>query len=158
MQYFIQQINIKKVRHIEDFPISLGRGSRQHLIITGKNGVGKTSLLQEIAKLFSKLINNEFAQIQQLQKNIDAYLQYIANSERNIVTYEQQIESQAKQKTELMSNEVINKGFIEQLDSNLQSYTANVINERNNIQNWQNQIDDWQNQIDDYSKSLSIEF
>ncbi len=42
---FIQEIIINKVRHIENFKIPLSATNKKHLIITGKNGSGKTSLL-----------------------------------------------------------------------------------------------------------------
>ncbi len=45
---FITKIHIKEVRHIKDFEILLSETERKHLIITGKNGSGKTSLLMEI--------------------------------------------------------------------------------------------------------------
>ncbi|MFZ2725339.1 MAG: AAA family ATPase [Methylococcaceae bacterium] len=55
---FITAIHVDKVRHIENFDIALSETERKHLIITGKNGSGKTSLLLEIDK-FIKLIKNE---------------------------------------------------------------------------------------------------
>ena len=45
---FITSIEVKKVRNIENFTIPLSETERKHLIITGKNGSGKTSLLLEI--------------------------------------------------------------------------------------------------------------
>ena len=47
---FITAIEVKKVRNIENFIIPLSETERKHLIITGKNGSGKTSLLLEINK------------------------------------------------------------------------------------------------------------
>ena len=43
---FITSISIKKVRHLENVEISLSQKERKHLILTGKNGSGKTSLLE----------------------------------------------------------------------------------------------------------------
>ncbi len=42
---FITKIKINEVRNIKDFEINLSETERKHLIITGKNGSGKTSLL-----------------------------------------------------------------------------------------------------------------
>jgi len=50
---FISNIHIKKVRHLENFDIELSQTKKKHLILTGKNGSGKTSLLEEMAKYFS---------------------------------------------------------------------------------------------------------
>lgn len=47
-EYFIQKLFIKDVRGIRDFEIPLSETERKHLIITGKNGSGKTSVLLEI--------------------------------------------------------------------------------------------------------------
>ncbi len=49
-QYFITKIQITKVRHLENIAIPLADGKRMHLILTGKNGSGKTSVLEEIRK------------------------------------------------------------------------------------------------------------
>lgn len=43
---FITKIRINKVRHLSNFDISLGSDISKHLILTGKNGSGKTSLLE----------------------------------------------------------------------------------------------------------------
>jgi predicted ATP-binding protein involved in virulence len=50
-EVFITSIEVKKVRNIENFTIPLNETERKHLIITGKNGSGKTSLLLEINSL-----------------------------------------------------------------------------------------------------------
>ena len=43
---FVTNIHIGKVRHLRDVDISLSDSARKHLILTGKNGSGKTSLLE----------------------------------------------------------------------------------------------------------------
>ncbi len=53
---FITDIKINEVRHLKDFEIKLSENERKHLIITGKNGSGKTSVLNE---LIGFLINIE---------------------------------------------------------------------------------------------------
>lgn len=45
---FLTGIHIKKVRHLENINIPLSADSRKNLILTGKNGSGKTSVLQEL--------------------------------------------------------------------------------------------------------------
>ena len=45
---FITQIHIGKVRHLTNIDIALSETERKHLILTGKNGSGKTSLLEAI--------------------------------------------------------------------------------------------------------------
>lgn len=45
---FLTDIHINALRHLNDLDITLSRNKRQHLILTGKNGSGKTSLLEAI--------------------------------------------------------------------------------------------------------------
>lgn len=50
MEHFITKIRIDELRHLSNIEIALNQESRQHLIITGKNGSGKTSLLLALEK------------------------------------------------------------------------------------------------------------
>ena len=43
---FITKIHVEKVRHLQNVDIALSDIERKHLILTGKNGSGKTSLLE----------------------------------------------------------------------------------------------------------------
>jgi len=45
---FVTKIHINKVRHLENVDILLSETEKKHLILTGKNGSGKTSLLDAI--------------------------------------------------------------------------------------------------------------
>ncbi len=49
---FITHIHVDKVRHVKDLEIHLSDTERKHLIITGKNGSGKTSLLEALSPCF----------------------------------------------------------------------------------------------------------
>lgn len=67
MEHFITEIRIDELRHLSNIVISLNQDRRQHLIITGKNGSGKTSLLLEIQKYLQaindgklNLLRNEY--------------------------------------------------------------------------------------------------
>ena len=57
---FITNINIEKVRHLKNIEIHLSDIERKHLILTGKNGSGKTSLLEAMSDiiLHQQLNNN----------------------------------------------------------------------------------------------------
>ena len=48
-QIFIQNIKINKVRHLEQIDLPVGECERKHIILTGKNGSGKTSVLDAVA-------------------------------------------------------------------------------------------------------------
>ena len=45
---FITDLTIHKVRHLKDIHIPLSKTERKHLILTGKNGSGKTSVLESL--------------------------------------------------------------------------------------------------------------
>ena len=54
MDHFITGIKIKEVRHLSNIDIKLNSENRQHLMLTGKNGSGKTSLLLSIQEHFRR--------------------------------------------------------------------------------------------------------
>lgn len=55
---FLKSIYIDKVRHLKDFNISISDNEKKHLVITGKNGSGKTSLLDALSKQLGYLATN----------------------------------------------------------------------------------------------------
>ena len=57
-EYFISEIDIKNIYHLSYIKIKLDLAKRQHLLLTGKNGSGKTSLLLRIVK-YLQMISDE---------------------------------------------------------------------------------------------------
>ena len=57
MEHFITNIHINEVRHLKNIQIKLNPEKRQHLILTGKNGSGKTSVLRAM-KGYLQAIND----------------------------------------------------------------------------------------------------
>ena len=58
---FISNIQINKVRHLKELEIPLSKEQKKHLIITGKNGSGKTILLDSISTFFNSILcDNDF--------------------------------------------------------------------------------------------------
>jgi predicted ATP-binding protein involved in virulence len=66
---FITKIHIAKVRHLENVDIVLSDTERKHLILTGKNGSGKTSLLEAM--------RNGVIAKQQIPADIDNSIQWV---------------------------------------------------------------------------------
>lgn len=59
MNYFIKNIHINKLFHLENFDIPIANEKYPHLIITGKNGSGKTVLLNAIADFLNTIKNDK---------------------------------------------------------------------------------------------------
>jgi len=55
MSYYLTNIHVNKIFHLENFDIPLDNENLKHLIITGKNGSGKTVLLNAIVELLDKI-------------------------------------------------------------------------------------------------------
>lgn len=55
MKRYIQSIKVNNVFHLRDFEISIADEKIPHLILTGKNGSGKTSLLNAVVELLDKV-------------------------------------------------------------------------------------------------------
>lgn len=61
-QVFIKNIEIKKVRHLKDICIPLKENQCSHLILTGKNGSGKTSVLDAMATFIDTVTSGQSPQ------------------------------------------------------------------------------------------------
>lgn len=48
MNYFLTKIKVNKLLHLQDFEIPLDENVKKHLVITGRNGSGKTILINAI--------------------------------------------------------------------------------------------------------------
>ena len=59
MNYFIKNIHINKLFHLENIDIPIADEKYPHLIITGKNGSGKTVLLNAIADFLNTIKNDK---------------------------------------------------------------------------------------------------
>ena len=58
-QFFITKLTVKKVRHLKDISIPLSENQIKHLILTGKNGSGKTSVVEALARYLNKIFAGE---------------------------------------------------------------------------------------------------
>ena len=69
-QTFLTQVDILKVRHLSNIQIPLSKDTRKHLIITGKNGSGKTSVLLQLVDFLSFVISKTFEQQNELETKL----------------------------------------------------------------------------------------
>lgn len=72
---FLTGIEIKKVRHLQNISIPLSTEQRKHLILTGKNGSGKTSVLEQLKANLEYFVSNNF----ELRAQIEKMIQYHKN-------------------------------------------------------------------------------
>ena len=71
---FITDLHIEKVRHIENFDIPLSKSEMKHLIITGKNGSGKTSLLREIGITCNYILQGDYSYLFHKRDGVESYI------------------------------------------------------------------------------------
>ena len=57
-QTFLTEIEIRKVRHLENITIPLDKNKRKHLILTGKNGSRKTRNLESLVTYFDAIVQS----------------------------------------------------------------------------------------------------
>ena len=70
---FLTGIHIHKVRHLENIDIPLSATTRKNLILTGKNGSGKTSVLNALISHFEYVLSNSYYPIDRCQYHINSY-------------------------------------------------------------------------------------
>lgn len=73
MSIFIKEINISKLRHLENIDIILSENIKRNLIITGKNGVGKTTVLKAIKQYLKSIEEKNYTNITVGYKNSIKY-------------------------------------------------------------------------------------
>lgn len=56
---YITKLTIDKVRHLKNISIPLSENQIKHLILTGKNGSGKTSVVEALARYLDKIFTGE---------------------------------------------------------------------------------------------------
>lgn len=70
---FLTAIHINKVRHLKDIDIPLSSDTRKNLILTGKNGSGKTSVLNALVSHFGYILKNTYYTEERIRELISAY-------------------------------------------------------------------------------------
>lgn len=83
---FISKIHIKNIRHLKDIDIPISTETRKHLILTGKNGSGKTSTLRALQQYLSSVERNEFEElIRNWNKSIEHSKEYIGKLRNDLL-------------------------------------------------------------------------
>lgn len=99
MENFITDIIVETSRNVSNLHIPLSSEKRQHLILTGKNGSGKTSLLLELNKYLTKIDSGVSKDFSKNLKQLETFKEQIKNtslSEKQIVDINRSINDYEK--------------------------------------------------------------
>ncbi len=78
MEHYITEIRIETLRHLSDIIIVLNARQRQNLMLTGRNGSGKTSLLIALQKYLQAINDKRFKDL------IERYIPRLSNINESI--------------------------------------------------------------------------
>ncbi|MFC2349729.1 MAG: AAA family ATPase [Capnocytophaga granulosa] len=70
---YIHKIHINKIRHLQNIDIPIENDTYPHLILTRKNGSGKTSVLEAVANHLQNIANDPYKNFLSLEQNIKYY-------------------------------------------------------------------------------------
>ena len=70
---YITALNINKVRHLKEIQIPIAQDERRHLILTGKNGSGKTSILEAFSKHLDYIVSPDFFTKSEIESSISSF-------------------------------------------------------------------------------------
>lgn len=76
MNYYIKKIHINNLFHLRNIDIPIANEKAPHLIITGKNGSGKTVLLNAIADFLDNIKDNTTLGIRNLGEKLDIFIEH----------------------------------------------------------------------------------
>ena len=92
MSRYIKNIHINKVRHLSNINIPLEKEDYPHLMITGKNGSGKTSLLNAIANHIERIANDRYKYFEEYKSKIEYFEKQLKENPQNTLSIEQQLQ------------------------------------------------------------------
>ena len=93
MNRYIKNIHIKQVRHLKDINLPLEKEDYPHLMITGKNGSGKTSLLNAIANHIERIANDSYKNFESYERQIEYFEKHLKKENpQNTLSIEQQLQ------------------------------------------------------------------
>ena len=84
MNRYINNIHINKVRHLQNINIPIENDTYPHLILTGKNGSGKTSVLEAVANHLQNIANDPYKNFLSYEQNIKYYEDKLNNGDNGV--------------------------------------------------------------------------
>lgn len=76
MNYYIRKIHINELFHLRNIDIPIANKKAPHLIITGKNGSGKTVLLNAIADFLDNISDNTILGVRKVGEKLDISIEH----------------------------------------------------------------------------------
>ena len=99
---FINNIHINKLFHLSDFDIPVADEKFPHLIITGKNGSGKTILLNAVSDFLNKIKDDKAMHFLGYYKSLETYNKILKE------TTDEQARRQAQQNVDYFLRQIEN--------------------------------------------------
>jgi predicted ATP-binding protein involved in virulence len=115
---FIKEVRVNKVRHLQKMIIGISDSERKHLMITGKNGSGKTSLLNAVRSNLIAIQNNQLLQIPSWEENIIRYKEQI-----NLWKSQLQTSKEEQQRIQLKNNIVTYENDIKYYENQIAQFS-----------------------------------
>lgn len=91
MNYFIKTVKVNKLFHLQDFSIDIPKAS-PHLIITGKNGSGKTILLKAIADFLDTVKEDDSMSFANYSRHLEFWINKKNENQQEAMYAARQIE------------------------------------------------------------------
>lgn len=134
---FIKSIYIEEIRHLKNIQIDIDKNEKKHLIITGKNGSGKSTVLECIKSYLKSIEDNYYSTRIDSFKETKRYGKLINEVKEN----QELNESEREYKLNSLENTVKSyRNFIERYGNWIELEILNMDNDQNKyIQNQYNE-------------------
>ncbi len=101
MSNYITEIKVNKIFHLQDFTIPVCNSERKHLIITGKNGSGKTLLLNAIIDYLDMVVRHRMLSIDKKNLRLKEDSLSIAKEKNDVLAIEANLRDIERYKADL---------------------------------------------------------
>jgi len=114
---FLKSIYIRKVRHLESIQIDIDETRMRHLVLTGPNGSGKTSLLLAIKDYLNGIPNRNLMQLENWRGSIRSWEQNIEHNRNRLAAADFTDQQKAQWVGEISQLEIHIRNYRNQLAS-----------------------------------------
>lgn len=120
MGNFITSIHVNRLFHLENLDIPVSSEGKRHLLLTGKNGSGKTSLLNAVMEFFEKIYADKSLSFLDYEKNLNSVSESLKEFKEkgdgnNVAKFERYVKSWQKNIDSLYGKVRVNFSDVTQL-------------------------------------------